>query len=424
MRLINKEFKTTEIGRIPKGWKFMAIGDVADTSSGGTPSRDKKEYFGGNIPWVKSGELKDNVIFGTEEKITEEGLKNSSAKKFVKGTLLIALYGATVGKTAILGIEATTNQAVCAIVPKNNSINPKFLQYYLIFRRKLLISVSSGGAQPNISQEIVQAFKLPFPPLPEQKKIAEILTTADEAIQKVDEAIEKTERLKKGLMHELLTKGIGHREFKDTDIGKIPKEWEVARISEIGDVKGGKRLPKGHQLVDFKTPYPYIRVVDFMNMAVNVNNLKFLLPETQKIIKQYSISANDVYISIAGTVGIAGIIPQELDGANLTENAAKLCNLRNVNKKFLAYILNSFVGQHQIAFNVGKATQSKLALFRIEQIKLPLPPLPEQQKISEILSTVDKKLELLREKKETFERIKKGLMNDLLTGRKRVKLEA
>jgi len=200
-----REFKETEIGRIPKEWEVRPIGEVAETSSGGTPSRNKKEYFVGNIPWVKSGELKDNIIYDTEEKITEIGLQNSSAKLFPKGTLLIALYGATVGKTGILGINATSNQAVCAISSRKDLIDQKFLQHYLIFRRRQLISISSGGAQPNISQEIVRIFRIPLPPLPEQQKIAEILSTIDKKLELLKRKKERFERIKRGLMDDLLT---------------------------------------------------------------------------------------------------------------------------------------------------------------------------------------------------------------------------
>jgi type I restriction enzyme S subunit len=200
----HKEFKDTEIGEIPKHWKVVKIGDVAQTSSGGTPSRAKREYYGGNIPWVKSSELKDNIIYDTEEKITKEGLENSSAKIFPKGTLLIAMYGATVGKTGILGINAATNQAICAILP-NKIFDPCFLMSYIIFRRDQLIFVSSGGAQPNISQEIIRAFKVPLPPISEQQRIAEILSTVDKklAIKRNEKA--KLEKIKQGLMDLLLT---------------------------------------------------------------------------------------------------------------------------------------------------------------------------------------------------------------------------
>lgn len=201
----HERFKESEVGRVPEEWEAKTIGEIAKTSSGGTPSRDKKEYFIGSIPWVKSGELKDNTIYDTEERITEKGLQNSSAKLFPKGTLLIALYGATVGKTGILGIDATTNQAVCAILSKKDLIDQKFLQYFLISRRKQLISISAGGAQPNISQEIIRLFKIPLPPLPEQRRIADILSAADRKLELERRRKEKLERVKKGMMNELLT---------------------------------------------------------------------------------------------------------------------------------------------------------------------------------------------------------------------------
>jgi type I restriction enzyme S subunit len=200
----HREFKDTEIGRVPKHWKVVKIGDVAQTSSGGTPSRAKREYYGGDIPWVKSSELKDNIICDTEEKITKEGLENSSAKIFPKGTLLIAMYGATVGKTGILGIDAATNQAICAILP-NKIFDPYFLMSYIIFRRDRLIFVSSGGAQPNISQEIIRAFKVSLPSISEQQRIAEILSIVDKKLEIEKNEKAKLERIKRRLMDLLLT---------------------------------------------------------------------------------------------------------------------------------------------------------------------------------------------------------------------------
>jgi len=203
--------------------------------------------------------------------------------------------------------------------------------------------------------------------------------------------------------------------YKQTPIDKIPKDWEVVRLGDIAEVKGGKRLPKGEKFSEAKTSYPYIRVVDFKNMNVNTSNLKYLKPETHEKIKNYTISYEDVYISIAGTIGLAGIIPKELNGANLTENAAKLCNLKNVNNLFLAYVLNSAICKRQINAYIGKATQPKLALFRIEKIKIPLPPLPEQKAIAKVLSTVDEAIQKVDESIAKTERLKKGLMQELLT---------
>ena len=200
-----------------------------------------------------------------------------------------------------------------------------------------------------------------------------------------------------------------------TSIGNLPKDWKVVLLRDIAQVKGGKRLPKGEKLVDYKTGFPYIRVVDFKNGKVDVSSVKYLLPETYKKIKNYTISSDDVYISIAGTVGLAGLIPPELDGANLTENAAKLCGLREVRKEFLSYLLNSRFLRKQIIRLMGKGTQPKLALFRIGSLKLPLPPLQEQERIAQVLGVVDSAIELVDKVIWKTERLKKGLMQTLLT---------
>lgn len=204
-------------------------------------------------------------------------------------------------------------------------------------------------------------------------------------------------------------------EYRETLIGRIPKEWEVFKLKELVDVKGGKRLPKRDSLVDFETAHKYIRIVDFKNGSVDVSDVKYLLPETYRKIKKYTISSEDVYISIAGTIGLAGLIPPELDGANLTENAAKLSNLKKVMKEYLVIVLNSRILQNQINRFTGKATQPKLALFRIEKLKIPVPGEKEQQKIVEILGTMDEAIEKVDKAIEKTEQLKKGLMQELLT---------
>jgi len=410
-----REYNQTEIGRIPKEWKVVKFKDWKDIDliMGQSPPGKSYNRKGDGLPFIQGkaefGYKYPHLTLWTTQptKIAEEG------------DILISVR-APVGDVNICPFRLCIGRGLAAIrIKKDSNI---FYFYWFRKEKQRIENMGKGSTFKAITKNDLFNLSIPLPPLPEQQKIAEILSTVDEAIEKVDDSIEKTKRLKKGLMCELLTKGIGHKEFKDTEIGRIPKEWELKNISDIAEVKGGKRLPKGHNLVDFRTPYPYIRVVDFKNMGVDIGNVKYLLPETHKIIKRYTISSNDVYISIAGSVGLAGLIPNELDGANLTENAAKLCKLRRVFKDFLAYVLNSQFIKKQIIGFIGKAQQPKLALFRIEKIKLPLPPLPEQKKIAEILSTVDKRLELLRSKKEKLERTKKGLMNELLTGQRRVKI--
>ena len=150
-----------------KSWKTVRLGDVAKTSSGGTPKRGVAAYYGGRIPWVKSGELGDSTVYETQEKISQSGLDGSSAKLFPKGTLCVALYGATVGKLGILGIDAATNQAVCGIfLPPE--IDTRFAYRFLESKRRQLVESAKGGAQPNISQEIIRDLQFPLPPIPEQ----------------------------------------------------------------------------------------------------------------------------------------------------------------------------------------------------------------------------------------------------------------
>jgi len=163
---------------LKKNFPIKRIEDIAETTSGGTPLRNNDDYYGGNIPWIKSGELNDKTIDIAEEFITEKGLANSSAKLHPKGTLLIAMYGATTGKTGITGIKAATNQAICAVFPKLD-IERDYLYWFFRSHRYKYIEISKGGAQPNISQSVILKTKLPIPGNKIQKQIVSILEQVD-----------------------------------------------------------------------------------------------------------------------------------------------------------------------------------------------------------------------------------------------------
>jgi type I restriction enzyme S subunit len=194
---------SVDLGRVPDGWCSAQIGSIADTSTGGTPSRARPDFFGGDVPWVKSGELGDSVVSHTEETISEAGLDNSSAKVFPAGTLCIALYGATVGKVGVLEIPAATNQAVCAMFLPSG-INTRFAFYYLISIRSELVALGKGGAQPNISNGIVRATEFPIPSVAEQAEIvAEVdrrLSVADAAETQVEHALQRAARLRQAIL--------------------------------------------------------------------------------------------------------------------------------------------------------------------------------------------------------------------------------
>jgi type I restriction enzyme S subunit len=186
----------------------------------------------------------------------------------------------------------------------------------------------------------------------------------------------------------------------------------MTKVGNIAEVRGGKRLPKGVAFADTVTPFPYLRIVDFHDGSIRNNELKYLTPETQNTINRYTISKNDIYISIAGTIGLVGTIPDELDGANLTENAAKLV-IRDavVDKDFLVHYLASERGRVQIEALTTKTTQPKLALARIQQIVIPQPPIEEQRAIALVLQAIKaakharvKELALEQERKEALMR--------------------
>lgn len=164
--------------------KIVKLQDVAETSSGGTPDRSNKNFYDGTIPWIKSGELPDGEILSAEEKITEEAIKMSSAKLVKSGTLLIAMYGATVGRLGILTFPATTNQAVCAIHP-SSELDRDYLFYYLLSIRKDLLAASFGGAQPNISQDTLRNLLIPLPDLNEQKQKVMLLKSQFNEIERM-----------------------------------------------------------------------------------------------------------------------------------------------------------------------------------------------------------------------------------------------
>lgn len=174
----------------------------------------------------------------------------------------------------------------------------------------------------------------------------------------------------------------------------LPDGWVWANVEQLGYVRGGKRLPAGHKYADEITPHPYIRVTDFAGYGINLDGLLYLKPETHKEIQRYTISSDDLYISIAGSIGLVGVLPERLSGANLTENAAKITGLEHVQKEYLMYWLSSASGIDFISDSTIATTQAKLALYRIERIPVPLPPLAEQARI---VAEVDRHLSIIRE---------------------------
>ena len=175
--------------KLPKGWIWTILGSVGIWQAGGTPSRSNKSYFGGNIPWLKTGDLNDGYISEIPESITEEAVANSSAKINPIGSVLIAMYGATIGKLGILTFPASTNQACCACI-KYFAITQSYLFYFLLSHRAAFIAKGGGGAQPNISKEIIVNTVIPLPPLAEQQRIVAKIEELFSVLDNIQNALE------------------------------------------------------------------------------------------------------------------------------------------------------------------------------------------------------------------------------------------
>ena len=202
--------------------------------------------------------------------------------------------------------------------------------------------------------------------------------------------------------------------YKDCEIGSIPTNWNIQKLEELANVTGGKRLPKGSSLSEINNGHPYIRVSDMNDKGIQLDSMLYVPDDVVEQISRYRVDKDDLYISVAGTLGLVGKVPDELNGANLTENADRISNIR-CNTDFLLYCLKSDFIKKIINSEMTTNAQPKLALTKIKQFPIPVPPLKEQQKIADILSSVDAAIEKTEQVIAKTEEVKKGLMQQLLT---------
>jgi type I restriction enzyme S subunit len=396
-------YKDSPLGEIPINWKTSKLGNVAKTFAGGTPKKGVSEYYNGTIPWIKSGEVNNNSIETSEEFVTELALKETSAKLIEANSILVAMYGATAGKVGVLKVEACSNQAVLAVNSKTETLSNNFLYHYLKKCTTELLNLCQGSGQPNLSKGIVDSVQIPFPPFPEQQKIAEILSTVDAKIEIIDQQITETQELKKGLMQQLLTKGIAHTEFKDSALGKIPKSWEVVGFGYASINLDNLRKPiKSSDRQKKQGIYPYFGaqgIIDYIDDYI-FQGIHLLIAEDGENVKSRK---NDIAF-------IAN------DKFWVNNHAHVILN----NNQSDIYYLKYFVNNMDIKPYVTGLAQPKLNKGNLEKLLISLPPLKEQNQIAEILTSVDDKLEVLSEKKITYQEMKQGLMQQLLTGKVRV----
>ncbi len=406
--------------KIPKGWTNKLLNNLLSIP----PKEKVADPASIELLTVKL-HGKGIVRSGKFPKPTENG--RPYYKRF-SGELLVGRQSLHNGGLGLVGTETSgliaSNAISSFINTKMSDLN--FLHQLFLTEefQSQIDNLSLGTAQREASEKQILNCKVLCPPLPEQKKIALILTSVDEVIENTQKRINKLKDLKKAVMNELLTKGIGHTEFKETELGRIPKSWDVMRLGEKCILKGGKRLPKGSSFSDNETPFPYLRVSDFRGKTIDPSEIKYVSGEIQKSISRYTISSSDIYISIAGSIGLVGTVPDFLDNSLLTENAAKIqIKDQNLDRDYLLTILSSERMQSQ--FNQAKGTGGgvpKLALFRIEETLLTIPSKKEQLQIAKIVATISTQIIALIKKADELSSLKKSLMQDLLTGKVRVKV--
>jgi type I restriction enzyme S subunit len=360
------------------------------------------------------------VVTTTKEQISDIALKDVLRGKKVPAGTLIMSFKLTIGRVATLGIDACHNEAIIAVYPKEG-VDQRYLGYFLaqVDYDALQDRQVKGNT---LNQEKLDRIEVTLPPLDEQLQIAAVLDLLRRAIRLEEDALRATEQLKSAAMRYLFTRGLRGEAMQETVIGSLPSTWTAKQVAQVGTVKGGKRLPKGVSLVKNNTGRPYIRVTDFKGHGVNETGILYVPLGIEDKIRRYRISTKDVYVSIAGTIGLVGQVPDSLEDANLTEYAAKIVFAGGrALPRFTMYALASPACQNQIQRATAKNAQPKLALTRLEQVVLPLPSsLDEQHEIVAILDAIERKIDVHRRKRRVLDSLFRTLLAKLMKGEFRV----
>ena len=263
-----------------------------------------------------------------------------------------------------------------------------------------------------VAKEFIKGYPIPLPPLAEQRRIVGILDEAFEGIATAKANAEKNLQNARAVFESRLNAVFTRR----------GKGWMEKRLCDIAQVQGGKRVPKGYKLLNEPTDFPYLRVSEFTDSGtIDTRDLRYVSPEIHRQIKNYVIYSTDLYISIAGTIGKTGIIPEELDGANLTENACRLVFNPGVINRFVYYFTVTPDFVKQAGLNTRTAAQPKLALSRLATIKLGIPPLAKQKRLAVEFDTLHEETQRLesiyRQKLSALEELKKSLLHQAFTGK-------
>ena len=422
------KYKDTPIGKIPVDWEFASLGKIVYLQGGfAFKSKDYKEE---GLPLVRISNVTSNEITLNDcVYLPSSSAEQHSSFLLESGDVLVAMSGATTGKIGLVSnkdLPALFNQRVGRFVIKDsNRITKSYLAQVVLTKKfkEELLTDAAGGAQPNVSGRNIERIMIPLPPLHEQKKIAEILTTVDEAIEKTTQTIAKTKELKKGLMQKVLTRGIGHKKFKKTAIGEIPVGWKVVKLGQVSDFKNGinfKKEQKGGRgilTIDVLNMYStsiYIDPTSLYRIDLNLMNKEdYILKEGDILFVRSSVKREGVgwaclFKPFSEQATFCGFIIR-----------ARLIR-RNIFPEFLIYFLRSDRVRERLISGSGYVAITNISQNTLQDLDIVIPSYSEQKEIAEILSSIDNEIEKESNHKEQLELLKKGLMQLLLTGKLRV----
>lgn len=427
MKKIREGYKKSELGEIPSEWEIKSLDDICDFKGRigwrGYTKDDLRE-FGPLVIGATQISNSNRLDFSNPTYLSKEKYEESPEIKVYLNDIILVKTGNTIGKVAIVDRkigDATINPNT--VLLKNIKCFNKYLYYIIaseIIQKPLKKSITVG-AQPSVNQETLKKIEIPIPTEKEQEKISLILSTLDEEIDNVYGLLEKNRELKKGLMQKLLTNGIGHTKFKKTEIGEIPEAWEIKEIKDITTLITKGTTPMTYGFSFEEEGINFIKVENISESGkVDISTLLKISEECNKKLSRSEIIENDILISIAGSLGRTTVITKEVIPAN-TNQALAIVRLNNsVDVNYVNKALSSSYVQIYINKIGTVGAQPNLSLKQIGEFKIAIPSIEEQEKIASILSEVDEKIEQYENKKEKLGELKKGLMQQLLTGKIRV----
>ena len=379
------------------------LGDICELQSGGTPARSNLSYWdGGTIPWVKISDIRGKCLQNTEEFITENGLQNSSAKIFPKGTILYSIF-ATLGETCILDLDAATNQAIAGLTIKNDNVYREYLYYYLVSLKSEINSLGRGVAQNNINLSILRNLSVPLPPLEEQRKIAVILDKISGLIAGRRQQLDKLDELVKSRFIELFG-----------DPKSNPKGYPICRLSEhIEFLTSGSR-GWAQYCVDNGSEW-FITIKNVKDCHISTDNMQPINAPNNSEAKRTKVQEGDLLISITADLGRSGVVTKGIADHGAYINQHLTCirlNKEILNPLYVAFFMESPAGREQFESKNQSAVKAGLNFNSINSLQLYVPPMDEQSTFVKFVAQTDKSKLAIQKSLEKLETLKKALMQE------------